>query len=118
MGESSFWYRPTRVVPDQRPLNGRCVVVVRAHVKIASRIVSYLVLRCSCQLLDAYVHIITNVMHIYHAVFFLLLVLLGLVFSVPSQEIGWKERLRNDLFCVECDVKNCSIYLPSCVEYS
>jgi len=27
-GESSFWYRPTRVVPDQRPLNGRCVVVV------------------------------------------------------------------------------------------
>ena len=33
MGESSFWYRPTRVVPDQRPLNGRrrrrrhCVIV-------------------------------------------------------------------------------------------
>ena len=24
MGESSFWCRPTRVVPDQRPLNGRC----------------------------------------------------------------------------------------------
>ena len=23
-GESSFWYRPTRVVPDQRLLNGRC----------------------------------------------------------------------------------------------
>jgi len=23
VGESSFWYRPTRVVPDQRPLNGR-----------------------------------------------------------------------------------------------
>ena len=23
-GECSFWYRPTRVVPDQRPLNGRC----------------------------------------------------------------------------------------------
>jgi len=28
VGESSFWYRPTRVVPDQRPLNGRCCVVV------------------------------------------------------------------------------------------
>jgi len=27
-GESSFWYRPTRVVPDQRPLNGRRVSVV------------------------------------------------------------------------------------------
>jgi len=24
VGESSFWYRPTRVVTDQRPLNGRC----------------------------------------------------------------------------------------------
>ena len=24
MGECSFWYWPTRVVPDQRPLNGRC----------------------------------------------------------------------------------------------
>jgi len=27
VGESSFWYRPTRVVPDQRPLNGRCCLV-------------------------------------------------------------------------------------------
>jgi len=26
-------------------------------------------------------------------------------FSVLSQEIGWEERLRNDLFCVEWDVK-------------
>ena len=24
MGECFFWYRPTRVVPDLRPLNGRC----------------------------------------------------------------------------------------------
>ena len=24
MGECFFWYRPTQVVPDQRPLNGRC----------------------------------------------------------------------------------------------
>ena len=24
VGECSFWYRPTLVVPDQRPLNGRC----------------------------------------------------------------------------------------------
>ena len=24
MGECIFWYWPTRVVPDQRPLNGRC----------------------------------------------------------------------------------------------
>ena len=24
MGEYFFWYQPTRVVPDQRPLNGRC----------------------------------------------------------------------------------------------
>jgi len=26
-------------------------------------------------------------------------------FSVLSQEIGWEEPLRNDLFCVEWDVK-------------
>jgi len=30
-------------------------------------------------------------------------------FSVPSQEIGWEERLRNDLFCVEWDVRPCSM---------
>jgi len=27
-GESSFWYRPTRVVPDQRPLNGRLLLLL------------------------------------------------------------------------------------------
>ena len=26
VGECFFWYRPTRVVPDQRPLNGRCML--------------------------------------------------------------------------------------------
>jgi len=31
-------------------------------------------------------------------------------FSVPGQEIGWEERLQNDLFCVELDVKPC--YMP------
>jgi len=29
----------------------------------------------------------------------------GLVFSIPSQEIGLGERLRNDLFRVDWDVK-------------
>jgi len=32
-------------------------------------------------------------------------ILLGLVFSVLSQEIGWEEHLRHDQFCVEWDVK-------------
>jgi len=32
-------------------------------------------------------------------------VVLGLVFSVPSQEIGLGKRLRNDPLCVELDVK-------------
>jgi len=32
-------------------------------------------------------------------------VVLGLVSSVLCQEIGWEECLRNDLFCVEWDVK-------------
>ena len=31
MGENSFWYRPTRVVPDQRPLNGRVCVCVLSN---------------------------------------------------------------------------------------
>jgi len=43
------------------------------------------------------------------------LVLLGLGFSVPSQEIGWEEHLRNDLYhCMERDVKPCCIYLSCC----
>jgi len=33
------------------------------------------------------------------------LVVLGLVFSVSSQEIGLGKQLRNDLFCVEWGVK-------------
>jgi len=32
-------------------------------------------------------------------------VALGLVSSVLSPEIGWEERLGNDLFCVKWDVK-------------
>ena len=32
-------------------------------------------------------------------------VVFGLVFSLLSKEIGWEERLRNDPFCVEWDVK-------------
>ena len=32
-------------------------------------------------------------------------VVLGLISSVLRQEIGWKERLQNDRFCVEWDVK-------------
>jgi len=32
------------------------------------------------------------------------------ILSVPSQEIGWEERLGNDLFCVEWDVKPCSVH--------
>jgi len=28
VGECFFWYRPTRVVPDQRPLNGRRQYIV------------------------------------------------------------------------------------------
>ena len=34
VGESSFWYRPTRVVPDQRPLNGRCCCCCWDYVKL------------------------------------------------------------------------------------
>ena len=44
MGESSFWYRPTRVVPDQRPLNGRCCCcwqqVTKRHLRRSKSLVS------------------------------------------------------------------------------
>jgi len=32
-------------------------------------------------------------------------VVLSLVSSIPGQEIGWEERLRNDLFCIKWGVK-------------
>jgi len=44
-----------------------------------------------------------------HFYFVLLVGLLALVFSAPSQEIGWEGRLRNDPFCVEWDVEPCSV---------
>ena len=34
-----------------------------------------------------------------------MLVVLGLVFSILSQEIGWEERLQNEQFCVKWDMK-------------
>jgi len=36
---------------------------------------------------------------------FVVLVLLVLVFSVLSRDIGLEDRLQNDLFCVEQDIK-------------
>ena len=44
------------------------------------------ILRCFCVSLDHVGFLLSK------------LVVLGLVFSVPSQELGWEERLRNDLF--------------------
>ena len=38
---------------------------------------------------------------IYHFIPVLLFFVVLALVSVPSQEIGWEERLRNDLFCVE-----------------
>jgi len=32
-------------------------------------------------------------------------IVLCLVSSALSQEIGWEDRLQNDLFCVEWDIK-------------
>ena len=45
---------------------------------------------CSCVSLDNFGFVFYKV------------VLLSLVFSVPSQEISWEEQLQNDLYCVEC----------------
>ena len=37
MGECFFWYRPTRVVLDKRPLNGCVCVCVRACARTRAR---------------------------------------------------------------------------------
>jgi len=41
----------------------------------------------------------------YNPIVLLAFVVLDLVSSVLRQEIGWEERLRNNLLCVEWDVK-------------
>jgi len=46
---------------------------------------------------------------------FLAIFVLGLVSSLPSQEIGLGERLRNDLFCFEWDVNLNSVCQSSCM---
>ena len=40
-------------------------------------------------------------------VLYCLILLLSCFFSVPSQKIGWEERLQNDLFRVKWDVTCC-----------
>ena len=40
MGECFFWYRPTRVVPDQRPLNGRCCLLLLVYVRSIDSLLS------------------------------------------------------------------------------
>jgi len=37
---------------------------------------------------------------------------LGLVSSVTSQEIGWEERLRNDLLCAQWDLNSIYYSIP------
>jgi len=39
------------------------------------------------------------------------LVLLGLLYFVQSQQIGWEDRLQNDLFCVKCSVSILAVML-------
>jgi len=44
--------------------------------------------------------------YFYHFIpVFFAVVVLGLVLSVLSQEIGWEEHLENDVFCFEWDVE-------------
>jgi len=44
----------------------------------------------------------------YFILVLLAFVVLGVVSSVLSQEIGWEERLQNDLFCVDVKRKTLS----------
>ena len=56
MGESSFWYRPTRVVPDQRPLNGRRSCVVSAIVSNIASVKLHLKITDTSILFDSFVN--------------------------------------------------------------
>ena len=51
MGECFFWYRPTRVVPDQRPLNGECFGVVIGD-RSTSKVHSLAIAVCPCSRLN------------------------------------------------------------------
>jgi len=47
-----------------------------------------------------------------HSGFVLLVSFVGCgLYSAPSQQIAWEERLRSDLFCIEWNIKPCSIHL-------
>jgi len=59
----------------------------------------------SCVYLGFVVSVFFHVRLGHFVLVFLDSVVSGLVSSVLSQEIGWEERLRNDLFYVEWDVK-------------
>ena len=47
MGECFFWYRPTQVVPDQRPLNGRCCCCIRQSTSIRYDTIRDAILTCA-----------------------------------------------------------------------
>ena len=82
-----FWYRLTWVVPDKGPLN-ECMYIVCLY-----RMLPHLSFFLHFSLLiffDWWMHAF---------------VVSGLVFSIPAQEIGLGNCLRNDIFCVEWDVK-------------
>ena len=44
MGECFFWYWPTRVVPDQRPLNGRCCCVMLLWGIVAELVIIWIII--------------------------------------------------------------------------
>jgi len=78
------WCQVTQVVLEKRPLN-----------------------RCSCSSSSSSSSRFNfcGLFCVLVSVCVLLLCFLDLVSSVLCQEIGWEERLRNDLFYVEWDVK-------------
>ena len=48
VGECFFWYWPTRVVPDERPLNGRCCCVVVQLLVVVEIAFSVLCIAAQC----------------------------------------------------------------------
>ena len=58
MGECFFWYRPIRVVLDQRPLNGRCCRCIEILSPLGKSDHAILNIKCQSVLHNSLLHLL------------------------------------------------------------
>jgi len=101
VGECFFWYRPTRVVPDQRPLNGRCCCCCCCNGRAFERTIlhrraKFCKGRLNCWW-DIAIFVIFKMIAVGHRRFF------GHIFGPPTMNIWWSLSL-----CKVCWSRCCS----------